>query len=70
MLDQLLRLSTAVGPAAVGIIMFAAAVVAVLLLYLGIALWSTLRARDPAQQQLRYQVFHDLLEAFLRRRRG
>lgn len=70
MLDQLLRLLAAIGPAAIWIIIFVIIVVGVFLLYLGIALWATLRAKDPDQQKIRYQVFRDLLEAFLRRRRG
>jgi hypothetical protein len=58
------------GHGASWIVMFFAAVVAVFVLYLGIAIWATLRAPDPGQQEIRYRVFRDLLELFLRRRRS
>jgi hypothetical protein len=69
-LEVSLRLLAVVGPAANWIVVFIAALVAVLVLYLGIALWATLCAQDPEQQRVRYQVFRDLLELFLRRRRS
>jgi hypothetical protein len=62
-------LATEIGPGVIWVFIFTAAVVAVFVLYTGIALWATLRARDPEQQQVRYQVFHDLLDLFRRRRR-
>lgn len=69
MLETLLRLLAELGPEAIWIIAFFAAMVAVFVLYLGIALWAALRATGP-EQHIRYQVFRDLLELFLRRRRS
>jgi predicted small integral membrane protein len=66
MLDVLLRLSATVGPMAVWIMIFLAAIVAVFVLYIGIAMWAALRARDPEQRQVSYQVFRDLRDLFLR----
>jgi hypothetical protein len=67
--DVLLRLLAALGPEAIWIFAFFAAVIAVFVLYLGIALRATLRAADPEQARIRYRVFRDLLELFLRGRR-
>ena len=67
MLDALLRLSAEFGPMASWFLIFIAAVVAVFLAYVGIALWALLRATDPEQRQVRYQVFSDLLGLFRRR---
>lgn len=68
-LEPLLRMLAEVGPSAIWVAKFYAAVVAVFVLYVGIALHATLRARGPEQQQVRYQAFRDLLELFRRRRR-
>lgn len=59
----LLRLA-GVGAAANWIVIFIAAVIAVFVVYVGVALYATLRASDPEQQQIRYKVFHDLLRFF------
>lgn len=66
---MLFRLLAEVGPAAGWIAIFFAVLVAVFVLYLGIAMWATLRARDPEQQHIRYQVFRDLRDLFLRGKR-
>ena len=47
---------------------FIAAVIAVFVLYVGIALRAVLRATDEAQRRVRYQVFRDLLDLFVRRK--
>jgi len=62
----LFRVLVELGSEAVWIVFFFGAVVAVFVLYLGIALRETLRERDPERQQIRYQVFRDLLELFRR----
>ena len=69
MLAELLRLLAEIGPGVIWVFIFIAAIVAVFVIYIGIALWATLRAKDPAQQKVRYQVFHDLLNLFRRRGR-
>ncbi len=66
MLYLLFRVLVELGSEAVWIVFFFGAVVAVFVLYLGIALRETLRERDPERQQIRYQVFRDLLELFRR----
>jgi hypothetical protein len=68
-LDTLLRMLAEVGPRAIWLVIFFAAVVAVFVAYVGVALWATLRASDPEQQKLRYQVFRDLLGLFRRKGR-
>jgi len=60
----LLRLATEVGAAANWIVIFISAVIAVFVVYLGVAMCATFRASDPEQQKLRYKVFHDLLRFF------
>ena len=60
----LLRLLAAAGATANWIIIFIAAIVVVFVGYLGIALYATLRAVDPGQRQVLYQVFSDLLGWF------
>jgi hypothetical protein len=64
-----LRLMAEVGPQVTWVSIFIAAVVAVFVLYVGIALWVTLHAKDPRKQKISYQVFHDLLDLFRRGRR-
>ncbi len=66
---MLLRLLAAVGPKAVWLAVYFACLVGVFVLYLGIAMWLTLRARDPEQRQIRYQVFRDLRDLFIRGKR-
>jgi hypothetical protein len=61
MLDVLLRMLTEFGPMASWFAMFFAAVIAVFVLYIGIALRAVLRAPDP---EIHYQAFRDLLELF------
>lgn len=69
MSNTLLRVAAAVGPSASWIAIFCAAVVAVFVLCIGIAIWATMHAPDDKQRNVRYQIFHDLLELF-RRGRG
>ncbi len=66
---ELLRLLAAVGTAANWIAIFFAAIIAVFVLYLGIALYAVLRASDKEQWERRYKVFRDLLHWFDRGRR-
>ena len=58
----LLRLVDASGPAADWILIFLATIVAIFVLYVGIAMRAVLRAPDQNQRQVRYQVFRDLLD--------
>lgn len=58
----LLRLVDASGPAADWILIFLATIVAIFVLYVGIAMRAVLRAPDQDQRQVRYQVFRDLLD--------
>lgn len=64
MFTSLLRASAEVGPSAIWITKFCAAVVAAFVLYVGIAIWATLRAPNSDQQQVCYQILHDLLDIF------
>ena len=66
MLQMLFRLLAEVGPEATWFVVYFACLIAVFVLYIGIAMWATLRARDPEQQHIRYQVFRDLRDLFLR----
>jgi hypothetical protein len=68
MFTTLLRVSAAAGPSASWLAKFAAAAIAVFVLYIGIAMWATLRAADADQRKVRYQVFRDLLDLFRRGR--
>jgi predicted small integral membrane protein len=61
MQSVLLQLANASGRAAVWALILLAAVVAAFLLYIGIALYSVLRAPDREQREVRYQMFRDLL---------
>ena len=70
MVVELLRLLAAIGPQVIWVCIFIAAMVAVFILYVGIALWVTLCAKDPRRQKISYQVFRDLLDLFHRGRRG
>jgi hypothetical protein len=67
-LEILLRLLADAGHGASWIVMFFAAVIAVFVLYVGIAIWATLHAVDPDQRKVRYQIFRDLLDLFRRGR--
>lgn len=66
---ELLRLLVEVGAAANWIIIFALAVIAVFVVYIGIAMCAALRSDDPEQQTIRYKIFQDLLRVFTRGRR-
>ena len=69
MLDTLIRLLAAVGPEAIWIIIFFTAMVAVFVIYIGIAMRAAMRADNIEQQQLCYRMFRDLLDLFRKRRR-
>lgn len=64
MLDELLRLPAELGPTAFWFAMFIAAVITVLMVYLGIALSATLRATDKDRREVCYKVFYELLDLF------
>lgn len=66
MLDVLLRLGTELGPLAIWFAIFIAVIIAVFVLYVGIALWAVLSAADGEQRKIRYEVFRDLLGLFKR----
>jgi hypothetical protein len=68
-LAELLRSLAEIGPGVIWVFIFIAVIVAVFVLYVGIALWATLRAENIEQQKVRYQIFHDLLDLFGRGRR-
>jgi hypothetical protein len=68
-LAELLRLLAEISPQIIWVFIFIAAVVAVFVVYVGIALWAALRAIDPEQRKVRYQIFRDLLDLFRRGRR-
>ena len=63
-----LRLLAEAGDRASWIMYFIAAIVAVFTVYLGIAMWTTLHARDDEQRKAGYKVFRDLLKIFGRGR--
>jgi hypothetical protein len=69
MLKLLLRLAATTGPEAMWIVIFIMGVVAVFVLYIGVAMAATLRAKDPDQGNICYKVFSDLVGLFGRRRR-
>ena len=64
MLDALLRALTELGPLATWVALFLAAIIAVFVVYVGIALRAVLRAPDREQREIRYRVFRDLLDLF------
>jgi len=70
MFDTLFRAVTGLGPDAVWIAKFCAVIVAVFVLYIGIAMWATLCAPDPDARNVRYQMFRDPLDLFRGRRNG
>jgi hypothetical protein len=63
--QMMLRLIAEIGPQIIWVFIFITALIAVFILYVGIAMHATLHAQDPRQQEIRYQVFRDLLELFL-----
>ena len=64
MLEILFRLETVAGHAALWITVFCAAVIATFLVFIRNAMQAIFDATDPWQQQLRYQVFRDLIDLF------
>lgn len=69
MLEQLLRLPADLGPGAATCALFCAGIVAIFVLYVGVAMCAVLRARDDEQRQIRYRMFRDLLDLFKRGKR-
>jgi hypothetical protein len=66
----LLRFLTAISPTAGWAAKFAAAVITVLVIYLGVAMIATLHPGcDQRNSEIRYKVFRDLLSLFRRGRR-
>jgi Flp pilus assembly protein TadB len=66
LLSELLRLLAEISPQIIWILIFIAAIVAVFVLYIGIALWVTLISKDSRRQKVSYQAFRDLLDLFVR----
>jgi hypothetical protein len=60
--EEFVRALADVGPAAIWLAGVVLGLVAVCLLYLGIALAAMLRTTEHDQQEYRYQVFHDLVD--------
>ena len=58
-----------IGPQIIWVFIFIAAMMAVFMLYVGIAMHATFHAQDSRQQEIRYRIFRDLLELFLHWRR-
>lgn len=67
-MEVLSRLLAACGPKAFWIIILFGGLAVIYMLYIGVAMRETFRAHDHEQRQISYQVFHDLLELFPRRR--
>ena len=63
------HLMATAAPAAAWAAGFSAAVIATFVLYVGIAMVVVLRTVDERKAEIRYRVFHDLLELFHRRGR-
>ncbi|GAA4197184.1 hypothetical protein GCM10022252_45730 [Streptosporangium oxazolinicum] len=68
-METLLRFLVEMVPAVGWIGIFVAAVVAMFVLYVGIAMVATLVTRDQKRIRVRYQVFRELLCLFHRSRR-
>jgi hypothetical protein len=63
---MLLRASAEIGPVAASVTATFSLVITVLLAYIGIAMRAVLRASDPKEREIRYQMFRDLLDVFRR----
>ena len=64
MLNAILRLAAEAGPGATWIVILLMAVVVTFVLYIGIAMVMAIRAKDPEQSKICYQIFHDLVGLF------
>ncbi|WP_143220919.1 hypothetical protein [Actinomadura sp. CNU-125] len=62
-MESLFRLLAEAGPTA-WIAVFIAAMITVLIFYLGVAMVATLTSRDQQRGKMRYRVFTDLLRLF------
>jgi hypothetical protein len=70
---MLFRFLAEAGHEAGWLVVYFACLIGVFVLYIGIAMWFTFRARNAEQRQIRYQVFRDLRDLFFpweRRKRG
>ncbi len=50
MLVELLRLLAEIGPGVIWVFIFTAVIVTVFVAFVGIALWATMRAKDPVRR--------------------
>lgn len=66
-MPALFRLAIEVGTAANWV--FTSAIMAVFVVFIGIAMYAVLSAEDPEQRKVRYKVFRDLLYFCSGRRR-
>ena len=66
MLIELFRLLAAIGPGVAWVLKFIAAVIAVFVVYVGIALVAALITREPRLRQTRHEILRDLLDLFRR----
>lgn len=69
MSGTVLRIAAEIGPQAVWVLVFVAAVIGTFVAFVGITLVAVLCARDEQQGQLRYRLFRDLLDLFRPRSR-
>jgi hypothetical protein len=61
MFHPLLHVLAEVGPVILLIVGCIVCLIVTLVLYIGIAMWAVMRARDTQAQTVRYRVFRDLL---------
>jgi hypothetical protein len=66
MSGEVLRVLAEVGPQARWVIGFFVGVTAARTLYLGIAMIAAIRAKDESSREVRYRIFHDLVDLFRR----
>ena len=68
MLDLLTRLAVVANSATTDLLYFMVAIVAAFVFFIAVTLIAALRAEDPEQRWLRYQILRDLLDLFRSRR--
>jgi len=66
MSGEVLRALEEEGPQALWVVGCFAAPVLVRTLYLGVAMFAAMKARDQANRDTCYRIFHDLVELFRR----
>lgn len=64
MLIELVRLMAEIGPGVVWVLIFFATVIAVFVMYVGIALVAALFAKESGPQETRRKILRDLLDLF------